>query len=242
MKEFTAEEIQNQFEKLPKELQESISSSEIHNKIIEIGKRHNLMIDQLGDLVDQIGLVMLGLVRSSDFVKNTSARLAIDQNTAQEIAEDINKEIFSSIKTRMQEVEKQYSSESTRTQDISALENAGGFKLEPSDEESAGPNDVSEIDKVNILSGIENPPLNKDINRQKGNKAFTEPLADHLLNTASGRSVENIVRNVQSHIPANLPTEPATDSQNTQATAQLNMRTNVPLQPKGPDTYREPIN
>ncbi|MFA6601463.1 MAG: hypothetical protein WCT02_01190 [Candidatus Paceibacterota bacterium] len=103
MQDFTPQEIQDQFDKLPPALQEAISSPEINEEIIGIGKRYGLPIDQIGELVDQVGLVMLGLARSTSFVRDTARRLSLREKDARAIAEDINKEVFSVMKTRMRE-------------------------------------------------------------------------------------------------------------------------------------------
>jgi hypothetical protein len=105
MQEFTTEQIQERFEKLPPEIRQAISSDEVLERMRSIGRKHNLMIDQIGDLVNQICLVMLGLAKSSNFVRDTSALLSIDNEKAKAIATDINSEIFNGIKSSMRALE-----------------------------------------------------------------------------------------------------------------------------------------
>lgn len=137
MRQFTSQEIQAQFEKLPKDLQDAITSSEINSTIEKIGDKHGLLVNQLGELVDQIGLVMLGLMPSKDFVANFSKEADIDSNVAQAIAKDINEEVFDKVRSAMQAVENrgetstiQPPNNTQKESDITALERAGGFEIE----------------------------------------------------------------------------------------------------------------
>lgn len=132
MRQFTADEIQEQFEKLPADVQAAVTSTEVNDKIEAIAKKYNLLIDQTGELVDEIGLAMLGLVRSGDFVEHLISRCSISRKAALEIAEDVNTDVFSTIKKYMRELEEKHNinvSEYNRESDISALEQIGGFEI-----------------------------------------------------------------------------------------------------------------
>jgi hypothetical protein len=132
MRQFTADEIQAQFEKLPAEVRAAVTSTEINDKIEAIAEKRGLLIDQMGELVDEIGLVMLGLAKSNDFVGHVSARCLIDRKKAQDIAQDVNTEIFSTIRQHMRQMEGSVisdSDQSRRDSNISALERAGGFEI-----------------------------------------------------------------------------------------------------------------
>jgi hypothetical protein len=234
MKEFTAEEIQAKFKTLPPELKEAISSPEVNEKIVAIGKKHNLMIDQIGALVDQIGLVMLGFSASSNFVRDASGRLSLSETETRKIADDINREIFSTIKMHMRELEEKKQTEDTaRNQDLRALEQAGGFSVDREPEVKTGRfGNVSSDDKAKILSGIENPVQSKEAPSQKNeqkkepkseptnnDRVNKEPLSDYLLK-AAGRDPEKmpVAEKIAEQKPAPAPLQPRT----------------------GPDAYREP--
>ncbi|MEK7539411.1 MAG: hypothetical protein AAB595_02125, partial [Patescibacteria group bacterium] len=132
MRQFTADEIQVQFKKLPAEVQVAVTSTEVNDKIEVIAKRHNLLIDQTGELVDEIGLIMLGLVKSDDFVDHIISRCSIRRNDALDIAHEVNTEVFSAIRQHMREMEEPNNSDaiqSNRDSDISNLERIGGFEI-----------------------------------------------------------------------------------------------------------------
>ena len=272
MKEFTSEEIQAQFEKLPKELQDAISSPDIHDKIQKIGGKHNLHIDQIGELVDQIGLVMLGLKKASNFVADTSARLSISQKNAKEVADDINREIFSTIKTHMREAEEQstINDREIESKTISSIEHAGGFSVVKEDSGEDMGKAVTSADKADILESIENPQPGKETVSQKTGpgyddrpESFTEPLVDQLLENTTARPEEKLAQasalpttsEPSGEAPDNLPVieeasesiKPAVPTVATESEAPIE-RTPPPspsknlLEKTSADSYREPIN
>ncbi len=170
MLKFTAEQIQAQFEKLPQEVKDAVTSAEIHDSIITIANNRGLHVDQEGILVDLVGQVMLGLSPSKDFVRNFSSETGIDAANAKLIAEDVNKEVFGKIRTSMRQLE-----EKDRTDEaISSLEQAGNFTVESEENvDNNGSNSRLES-KKDIISNIENPVPAKATNN-------TEPLVDRLL-------------------------------------------------------------
>lgn len=244
MKEFSTEQVQSAFEKLPQELKDAISSADVMGKIRDIGNRHNLHIDQIGELVDQVGLVMLGLKRSSDFVHDASTKLGIGSADAQAIANDINSEVFSAIKTNMREIEEE---EKEVAHDVSSIEKAGGFSVEPSlasssaDGKEQNNHDINEHDREGILSDIENPqpaPMTSEPNHY-------EPLVDHLLTSPSAKAEQKIEHKTEEP-PVNLPITEKPIPVTAQPVAQKPTPTPPPKpapQPKkGSDPYRESVN
>jgi len=191
---FTAEQIQEQFEQLPKEIQDAITSADVHDSIIEIAKKNNLHIDQEGELVDLVGLVMLGLSPSKDFVKNYSASSGVDTATAVAIAGDINTEIFGKIRVAMRNIEEKVNEAATseaNKQSITDLEQIGGFTIEPKPE--AGDTGISHIEgKERLINSIENPSPVEIRGVTNENISKTEPLVDHLLSGPAVRVQQKV--------------------------------------------------
>ncbi|MCX6718884.1 MAG: hypothetical protein NTZ38_00700 [Candidatus Taylorbacteria bacterium] len=140
MKQFTTEEIKAQYDKLPPEVQTALSSVDINRKIQVIANNHGLHIDQMGELIDEVGLIMLGLIKSSDFASHIISRCEINKAEAEKIAVEINTEVFASIRKFLQEMEETNDNgyveseiENTKQEqahkDLSALESAGDFKI-----------------------------------------------------------------------------------------------------------------
>jgi len=136
MRKFTADEIKAQFDNLPMELREAITSPEINKLVEDIAKRHGLQIDQLGELIDLVGFVMLGLVPSRDFVRLLSEEAGIDNDLANTITNDVNSGIFNKIRTSIREIEEREierqlgNKASAKPEHITELEKAGDFTIE----------------------------------------------------------------------------------------------------------------
>lgn len=238
MKEFTVEQIQERFDQLPPEVKVVISSPEVRDKITTLAKGHGLMIDQQGELVDHIGLVMLGLARSSDFVRDISSRLGIDNDTAKEIAGDVNREVFDSIRDHMREADEPKPVTPIASVDNSSLEAAGGFTIEhelpgngeaAAERESLAAQAMTSQDRSDLLQGIENPPpiVERPALRPmpQPEPVRSEPLVDQLLKGSASIPEEKLVRKIAepTKIPASGPS----------AQPPKNLPTN--------DPYREPI-
>lgn len=241
MKEFSAQEIQQKFEGLPEDIQVAISSPEVHDLIFEIGKKNGLMIDQTGHLVDQVGLVLLGLAQASRFVDDVSKQVGIPKDVASKIANQINTEVFSKIRRELRENdEKKELEEKT----VSSFEKAGGFNVERVEDEP-GQSGIEIQNKEQIISSIENPEPSKE-NKFPKNEIYTEPLVDQLLGSSTGRAVTK-----EHHTeapPQNLPIVEEGDKEHVEENKVV--IPNPPIakpapinqsKPKGPDVYREPI-
>jgi hypothetical protein len=198
------------------------------------------MIDQQGELVDHIGLVMLGLARSSDFVRDISSRLGIDNDTAKEIAGDVNREIFDSIRSHMQDAvgTEPPTPALTTNVDNASLEAAGGFTIEheipgngeaAAERESIAAQAMTSQDRSDLLQGIENPPpiVERPASRPmpQPEPVRSEPLVDQLLKGSASIPEEKLVRKIAE--PTKLPTSGPS------AQPPKNLPTN--------DPYREPI-
>ncbi len=250
MIQITTEQIEAQLEKLPQDLRDAVSSNEIRNTIQEVGKKHNLLIDQLGEMIDLVGLIMLGLSPAKDFVKNFTRESGVNSDIASAIAKDINNEVFSKLRLLIQSMPEKSNSEvplpsknmigNQNNNDLSALERTGGFTIEKestSDTPDFIGKEVTEADKDNILSGIEDtnpiPETDSEQIEEKMTETYTEPLVDRLLSGATARSEEKIIHKQEPVAPSNLPTKEINNK--------IAMEPTVPKKPSGPDSYREPI-
>jgi len=237
MLKFTTEQIQSQFGKLPKDLQNAISSTEVHDSIVAIGNKYGLHVDQLGEMVDLVGLIMLGLSPSKDFVKNFSQESGVKNDIASSIAEDINREVFDKIRTSMRAIEDNKESVEDHAnakpqQSMADLERVGGFTIEPTGQNGnsngggavpanlPGAEVVTES-KEDLLSGIEDPteipPKSAALEEN-----HTDILVDHLLANPTGAAEEKITKKAE--MPANMP-----------------IAKEAPKKTPTADSYREPI-
>lgn len=97
----TKDLLKKQFEKLPVDVQRAIQSSHLHEQIEAIGKKHQLHIDQIGQLEEETVFVMLGFSDPADFVAHLTANLHLDVKKAEEIANDVGQKIMFPIRDSM---------------------------------------------------------------------------------------------------------------------------------------------
>lgn len=90
---------------LPEDLQETMFAEKTTNTIWVILKdKYNLTKENLNILSKVIGLVMLGEIPIKNFVIELAKELGIDNNQASSLAQDINQQIFQSVRESLMEV------------------------------------------------------------------------------------------------------------------------------------------
>ncbi len=104
MPTYTKEQIMTAYRNLPEDIKEAMFSVETVEILREIGEKHKLMIDKIGELANETGLVMLGLTHPSQYISHLAERLQIDHNQAKEIAEEINTLVFFPIKENLKKI------------------------------------------------------------------------------------------------------------------------------------------
>ncbi|MDP3934980.1 MAG: hypothetical protein Q8Q46_02080 [Candidatus Giovannonibacteria bacterium] len=97
-------EIMERYKDLPEDIQQALFSSATSDAILAIGKKNGLAIDKIGELVDETGLVMLGITSPSDYVKNLVSRLSVTQEKARAIAEEINQKVFQPVRESLKKI------------------------------------------------------------------------------------------------------------------------------------------
>lgn len=95
------EEVLRRIKTIHPDLRRAVASSANADKIFEIGKNYNLLVDKMGELASETMYLMLGVTHPDEFVGNLAERLQVDRQTASKIADDINKEIFSPVREHL---------------------------------------------------------------------------------------------------------------------------------------------
>lgn len=98
------EKILEKYNSLPDDLKAALFSSAVTNNIFEVGKKYGLAIDKIGELADETGLVMLGITKPSEYVRNLAQRLGVEQEKAKAIAEEINQKVFQQVRESLKKV------------------------------------------------------------------------------------------------------------------------------------------
>lgn len=102
---YPKEQINEKFQKLPSVAQGMILSSETGDVIKEISSRYNLQIDTVRVLNEEITFVLIGIEKSSDFIRNIKAQSRLPDEKINAIAKDVNEKIFLPVLVYMKTVE-----------------------------------------------------------------------------------------------------------------------------------------
>jgi len=101
MSKYTSEQYNKVFWKLPVEIRDIITSYSTTEHINIVGKKHNLQIDKIGELVDLTFDIMMGMVATKDFITELQDTLQIGALEASVLARDIDENIFKPVKETM---------------------------------------------------------------------------------------------------------------------------------------------
>ncbi len=104
MDDITPEKIGKVFPTLPLEIQELLQAGERQDKTAIIGKKYGLNRVETGMLSQVVTAVLVGLLKPNLFVPAIVDFLGTSRETAVLIAQDINRDIFNSVKAALTEV------------------------------------------------------------------------------------------------------------------------------------------
>lgn len=222
---------------IPDSIKVLADSPEIFDATEKVGKKFGLHIDQIGELDAHIRQVLRGYESSKEFTKNIQQSLEINGDLAKDITSEVNQVIFQTIRAKLQ-------SESTEQEKtVSPLEKAGNFSVEPSlaspsadgrePESTTNNGEVTEEDRADILSGIENPA--PTMPTPADHRA--EPLVDHLLSNPASQPEQNVEHD-DAPAPLNIPASPEVSAPKP---APAPIPKPAPQPRSGPDPYREVI-
>lgn len=171
MNTYTSEQLNERFWQLPESLREAMIAVETASTVVAIGKKYQLHVDQIGELADEIGLVMLGLARAEDFVTHIIARLGLDRVVAEAIAREVNDQIFLKIRESLQTLHR-------APEAVEASKNNYGVETIPNSTLPAEQPAMANLpNREEVIDGIENPKATKEdsIFEQKMGKLFRIP-------------------------------------------------------------------
>ena len=94
-------QIQQRLAELPADVQSAVQAADLDQKVQAIGARHQLHIDQVGELGDETLLAMLGFSPLESFGRRLSSTLKLSPEAGEKLAQDVSTEIFGSIRESM---------------------------------------------------------------------------------------------------------------------------------------------
>ena len=104
MKNFTEEQIAQMYDNLPEDIKDAIFGLEMNEIVEKIGRENQLNIEQIGDLANETGMVMLGVTHPNEFIGNLADRLEVDKEKARVIAQEINEQIFKKVRDSIRKI------------------------------------------------------------------------------------------------------------------------------------------
>ncbi len=99
-----AAEINERFKLLPEDIKTLVYSADMEKVLRDIGTKHQLHVDQIGDLETETVSTMIGMSPTEDFASTIADTLEIDAQKGAEIAKDINEQLFVKIRESLKKM------------------------------------------------------------------------------------------------------------------------------------------
>ncbi len=114
---------QEKFNTLPQEIKEAIVSVDTFEKLKKISQTYKLLIDKMGILGDETGLVMVGITHPKSYSSNLRNRLGVSGQVAEAITTEVNELIFKPIRASLQKIHGEYKEVEAKKEVYTAPEN-----------------------------------------------------------------------------------------------------------------------
>lgn len=101
---YSKETIQAHYARLPERIRDFMETDETIEKILNIGKKYRLHIDQLNGLSQEVGYILHNIEPASNFNRNLIKYLGLSEDLANLITYDLNQEIFSQIRRELEKI------------------------------------------------------------------------------------------------------------------------------------------
>ena len=100
--QYNQDQLWKVFETLPEELKQAVFSAENADHTLSICEKYD--IEECSQLASIVGLVLMGVMLPSDFEEALQKNLGLDQETAQRIAQEINRFVFYPVKAQLEQI------------------------------------------------------------------------------------------------------------------------------------------
>lgn len=103
-KQYTQEQLDRAYEKLPEELQEAMFSMETANAIWNACEQQGIGDKRISTIAKYVGDVLLGLFPPSEFQEILEKEIKLPPQVAKEIAREINRFVFYPVKPALEQL------------------------------------------------------------------------------------------------------------------------------------------
>ncbi len=90
------------FKKLPKVVQDAITSADVEKHLRELADTHKLHIDQWSSLESEVQLALLGFQPVEDLAKNIESEVGVTSEVAAALAGDISRVVFEPVRHELE--------------------------------------------------------------------------------------------------------------------------------------------
>ena len=98
------EQLKLAYQRLPENLQQVFDAEETSIALVNIGKKYNLHVDQLGQLTSLVHYVLLGFLAPQNFVRELKNSVGVSEDIANLITYDLNQKILIQIRQELEEL------------------------------------------------------------------------------------------------------------------------------------------
>ncbi|MDO8474115.1 MAG: hypothetical protein Q7S62_00980 [bacterium] len=103
-RQYTQEQLDKIYEKLPEELQEAIFSMETAEEIRNTCESYGINDNRVGEVADRVGYVLMGLLLPQEFSGVLEAEVKLPKTLADAISRDINRLVFYPVKPALEQL------------------------------------------------------------------------------------------------------------------------------------------
>ncbi len=98
METYTHNDITKIYDTLPEYIQEALASKSLTNATIMLGQAHNLHIDQIDTLIQEVDFALAGITKSENFIDRLEYFVRIPREEAVKLAGDIDSIVFNAVR------------------------------------------------------------------------------------------------------------------------------------------------
>jgi hypothetical protein len=122
----TQQQLKERFEKLPKSLQDAITSADIEQHLRGLSDKQKLHLDQWNKLENEVMLTLLGLERAEDLTDNIEKHVGVTRDIAITLSGDIMQTVFNPVRA---ELERSLEHPDAQAKSVSGIESVGAEAL-----------------------------------------------------------------------------------------------------------------
>ncbi len=175
---------------LPKPVQDLVFDNEWEKRTKEIGKKYSLSEQQIDSLADNVLIVLIGLEKPENLLKNITSDLSVSQIIAEQVVEDLENRVFDYALKMIEEKTKTGTSSKgleTKPQNLPMVEKGEGVRVNPPPQTSRD-TFKSPIEQAQKPYGVPRfgmnsiPPKVEVINMTQNKPASPQNMMDNKMN------------------------------------------------------------